>query len=442
MTDRHAIDSRTDMGPTPERVFHSTLSLLKKLTAISSPSGDRPGLERAMDLFGEALSERDLKVDIRPMPDAQGQDLPVLSAHFADHSGDRDLLLVGHMDTVLPAIPPRREGGRLWATGAVDMKGGLACLIGALDLLRAQGRAIPRDLSMVVVPDEEVAGFLSWQAMRERGKRARALWVLEPGQPLAELAESAGVSPNLGSPPDSNSHPDRKDGETLVVGRRGLITWALDVTGRSAHAGNGFWAGRSALVAASQWSVQAAEMSEPGRGATVNPGRFVAGEAGFVEALGEHADLLFSPRQTNVVPDRARVEGEARFLTTEEGRALEKRLNRLAAEASEQHRVTMQFQILERVPPLPPLEPSRRWARLAIELARKNGWHLESEEDRRGISFPNMLDDPSSVPTLDGLGPVGGGMHTREEFVDLRSLNRRISLLAGLLEADARSSQG
>jgi acetylornithine deacetylase/succinyl-diaminopimelate desuccinylase-like protein len=37
---------------------------------------------------------------------------------------------------------------------------------------------------------------------------------------------------------------------------------------------------------------------------------------------------------------------------------------------------------------------------------------------------------------LDGLGPVGGGMHTREEYVELRSLRRRIVLLADLLVED------
>ena len=428
MTSRRVSDPDLDSSSTPQSIFHSTVSLLEELTAISSPSGDRQGLEKAMARYGRALSDRDLQVEIRSLPDSLGQDLPVLTARFADRAAQQDLLLVGHMDTVLPAIAPRREGNRLWATGAVDMKGGLACLVGALDLLRAQGRSIPKDLTVVVVPDEEVAGHLSRLMMRERGRRARGLWVLEPGQPLAEVIDSP-----------RKLHGKEKEGETLVIGRRGLITWALDVKGRSAHAGNGFWSGRSALVAASRWCLQAAEMSVPGRGMTINPGRLVAGEAGFVEQLAAHSDLLFSPRQTNVVPDRARVEGEARFVTAAEGRQLGERLAVLAAEVGKSHDVKVDFGVLEQVPPLPPLEPSRQWARLAIELARKKGWHLEAEEDRRGISFPNMLEDPSSVPTLDGLGPVGGGMHTREEFVDLRSLDRRISWLADLLEADAQT---
>jgi glutamate carboxypeptidase len=37
------------------------------------------------------------------------------------------------------------------------------------------------------------------------------------------------------------------------------------------------------------------------------------------------------------------------------------------------------------------------------------------------------------VPVVDGLGPVGDGMHTRDEWLDLGSLDRRIVLLADLL---------
>jgi glutamate carboxypeptidase len=38
------------------------------------------------------------------------------------------------------------------------------------------------------------------------------------------------------------------------------------------------------------------------------------------------------------------------------------------------------------------------------------------------------------VPTLDGLGVIGGGPHTLEEFVELRCLVPRTRLLARLFE--------
>ena len=68
-------------------------------------------------------------------------------------------------------------------------------------------------------------------------------------------------------------------------------------------------------------------------------------------------------------------------------------------------------------------------------VAAARGWRLEVERERGGISFPNFLADPGGFPVLDGLGPVGGGMHTREEHVELESLARRIVLLADLLSS-------
>lgn len=415
--------------------FASALDLLGKLVAIASPSGDRDGLLRAAETLAAALDERGLLTEIRDQADADGHPLPVLYARSPGELA-RPLFLIGHLDTVLPAAEPEHREGRLWATGAVDMKGGLAAFVGALDQLAADGRSAPDDLLLVVVPDEEVAGHISQEVVRELGAEARALWVLEPGRPID--AEGRIVPDD--APPSADGAAGLVGetafaGETVVVGRRGLLQWQLDVRGRSAHAGNGFWQGRSALVAAAEWSVAANALSKPGHGPTVNPGRLVAGEVGFVENLGDEADLLFSPRQTNVVPDRARVEGEARFLGADEEEHLRSTLASLADEVAERHGVKTELHFEDTVPPLDPQGPSREWAERAAAMAREHGWRLDIEEDRGGISFSNFLPDPGAIPILDGLGPVGGGMHTRSEFVDLASLDRRIVLLADLLEA-------
>src|SRR5438067_12759951 len=47
-------------------------------------------------------------------------------------SGPREVLLLGHMDTVPGFIPVRREGQRLFGRGAVDAKGPLAAAITAV----------------------------------------------------------------------------------------------------------------------------------------------------------------------------------------------------------------------------------------------------------------------------------------------------------------------
>ncbi|HEY6321497.1 MAG TPA: hypothetical protein VJA16_08065, partial [Thermoanaerobaculia bacterium] len=137
-------------GALPPDLFAATLALLEELTAISSASGDAAGLGRMAARLGAVLAARGLEVEVRQGlgPDARDgcggaagptvNTLPVLvargpavAAGGASPAGRGHLLLIGHLDTVLPAAPPRRDGDRLVATGAIDMKGGLATLAGA-----------------------------------------------------------------------------------------------------------------------------------------------------------------------------------------------------------------------------------------------------------------------------------------------------------------------
>src|SRR5262245_41068880 len=102
----------------PESIFANTLDLLRELTAISSPSGDPAGLRRMAERLAAALRERGLSSEIQDeaSPEMDGAFVPVLQARGPDTSRGH-LLLIGHLDTVLPAAEPRIEGERLWATG-------------------------------------------------------------------------------------------------------------------------------------------------------------------------------------------------------------------------------------------------------------------------------------------------------------------------------------
>jgi glutamate carboxypeptidase len=465
-----------DEGGLPPDLFDSTLALLEELTAISSASGDAAGLRRMAVRLAAELGARGFEVEVRqglepsgessrsgapaasdmPSGTPAGSDpanrapatraLPVLVANGPEAAAGRGhLLLIGHFDTVLPAAPPRRTGERLVATGAIDMKGGLATLAGALDLLARRGVAPPPDLLVVAVPDEETGGELARAAVERWGVPARALWVLEPGEP----GSVAGA-------------------ETLVSGRPGLFDWRLEARGKAAHSGLHLAAGRSALLAAARWCLEASagERSggyasagvESGAGAstgegrngtsangaergfdppTVNVGRLVAGDASFVTGLAAAHAWLGTDLQLNVVPDHAIAEGEARFATAAQGEEVARRLRGLAARVGAATGTALAWTRGAVIPPVDPQGPQSAWCERAVALAAARGWRLEIEKRRGGISFPNFLPDPSRLPVLDGLGPVGGGMHTRDEHVDLVSLARRIVLLADLLQEDA-----
>jgi glutamate carboxypeptidase len=261
-------------------------------------------------------------------------------------------LLLAHLDTVLPAVPPQRDGERLIATGALDMKGGLAAFVGALRALRARGEAPPEDLVLVAVPDEEIGGPISVRAVRHWGERAHTVLVLEPGA-------------------------RRGDRETLVTGRRGLTTWRLDARGTAAHSGVAYWDGRSALAAAATWAGAVQRMSEEGDGPIVNVGRIVGGDSEFVSDVGEEHRFIGTSERLNIVADRCLVEGEVRYLQPEDRDRFLFRMGDLAESLARGWGVDLELRELEHVPPMALSEASAGLAAHLVQAARADGWTLE-----------------------------------------------------------------
>lgn len=396
------------MNQAVDGVLQGAAELLEELCAISSETGDADGIRACARRLGRELMELGFHVELESRPAAEGDAQPVMIASTGGTSAGH-VLLVGHLDTVLPAIAPERLDERIFGTGALDMKGGFAALVGALRLRWAAEGSVPGGLTLVAVPDEEIGGPISESEVRRWGAGARAVLVLEPGGLTA-------------------------DGESVVTGRRGLSVWRVDVRGRAAHSGLAFADGRSALAAAAEWAAKAQTAAEDGGGAIVNVGRIIGGDSEFVQDLGEEHRFVGTSHRLNVVADRCVVEGEARYLTLDDRDRTVDALYGLAATVGERWGVDVRFEVVDEILPVPPSATGAVLARRLVEGAARDGWTLEIESDRGGVSFPNFLPDPAGVPVIDGLGPVGDGMHTREEYVSLQSLERRIRLIAELLE--------
>src|SRR5664279_2759696 len=81
----------------------------------------------------------DLGFEVQMQESAPGR--PNVIAHRIGTGGGRSLLLTGHTDTVsienMEGNPfdARIEDGRLYGRGSVDMKGGLAAILGAVSAL-------------------------------------------------------------------------------------------------------------------------------------------------------------------------------------------------------------------------------------------------------------------------------------------------------------------
>ena len=139
---------------------------------------------------------------------------PITVATLPGAGGGRSLIINGHIDVVSPGdlerwtSPPFEaevRDGRIYGRGAVDMKGGIASAIFALEALSAIGIALDGDVTVEIVPDEETCA-MGTVAVIERGYRADAGLVPEPTK------------------------------LSLWIATRGLLHGAVGVPGRSAHA--------------------------------------------------------------------------------------------------------------------------------------------------------------------------------------------------------------
>jgi acetylornithine deacetylase len=126
----------------------------------------------------------------RPLvPPGLGFDgFPQMVARFAGTGAGRCLLLNGHIDVVSPEPldqwtsgpnDPEVRGGLLYGRGACDMKGGVAAMVLAAEILADQGVRLAGDLLVNTVTDEETTGA-GGVASVVHGVRADGAVVTEP----------------------------------------------------------------------------------------------------------------------------------------------------------------------------------------------------------------------------------------------------------------------
>ena len=136
----------------------------------------------------------------------------------------------------------------------------------------------------------------------------------------------------------------------------------------------------------------------------------------------------------NQVPDRASAEVDVRFSDPEDGPRALAALSEACGRAAD--RVPGTRARVERVrgrPAWPGGEGTDRLVRCWLSAADDLGLERPGAVATGGGSDANIL-AAAGVPCLDGLGAVGGGYHTREEWVVLPTVEERCRLAArGLL---------
>ena len=355
------------------------LAALERLVVAESPSPDKARCDACADEVAALFAQRTGARATRHRRSDRGDHLELRVG-----AGAKPLLLLCHHDTVWPAgtigrLPFRVDGDRVTGPGGYDMKAGIVEAAFALEAAKAA-----RPVIVLSTSDEEIGSTSSRALIEERAREAEAVLVLEP-------AASGGA---------------------LKTARKGIADFILEVDGRAAHAGVEPEKGVSAIEEIAHQVLALNALADPSLGTTINVG------------------VLTGGTRPNVVPAHARAEIDVRFSSAAEAERVVEAVRALRPVA-EGARLRIDGG-LDR-PPMERGPGTVRLAALAQRLARDLGFQLE--ETSTGGGSDGNFTAAIGIPTLDGLGPDGGGAHADSEHLLIPSWLQRTELLRRLVEA-------
>ena len=359
------------------------LAALEHLVVAESPSLDKARCDACADEVGRLFQQR---VGVSPIrhrrPDAGDH----LEVRIGD--GAEPIVLLCHHDTVWPEgtlarLPFRIDGDRVTGPGSYDMKAGIVEAAFALEHARPK-----RPVVILSTSDEEIGSASSRTLIEETARRAIAVLVLDDAGSISVLEIGAKAR-----------RLKRDKGLSLLI-----VDYLQLITAR------GRFGNLQEEVASISRALKG--LANPDSGTTINVG------------------VVHGGTRPNVVAAQARAEIDVRFAGASEAervvtaiRGLQPRL------AGAQLRISGGVD-------RPPMERSPgvvRLAQLAQRLAATAGFPL-SETSTGGASDGNFT-AAIGVPTLDGLGPDGGGAHADSEHLLVESWLLRTELLRLLIEA-------
>lgn len=358
-------------------------ALLQKLVDIDSNSFDKPGT----DAVGEAIAEvlqRDGIAVTRIAKEGFGD---VFKAEVAGHGLNQHALLLGHRDTVFAkgTVTTRgysRDGNLAFGPGVADMKGGLVANIFALRAIHAAG-GLPFPVVALFTADEEIGSPTGRAEIEAAAKGARAVFNAEPGR----------VSGNV------------------VTGRKGGTSFHIRIKGRAAHSGVNHEAGASAIEALARKIVRLHALTNYASGVTTN--------VGIIKGGNNH----------NTVAPWAEAELDLRFTTLEQRAQLMSEIERIVKAEDvpgTSGEIATKALFL-------PLEEKHSQALFERYRQAAAGVGFEVGGEFTGGCADSGFTAALGVPTLCGLGPVGGKAHTDDEFLRLDTLLPRTQALTATI---------
>jgi glutamate carboxypeptidase len=372
------------------------LAELAEWVKIESPTTHAPAVNRVMDLAEAELTRAGANITRIPGRNGYGDNLVARTsvpagdpARGPTGGAHGHILVAGHLDTVwdigtLETMPYRLDGEKAHGPGIHDMKAGSFLAFHAVRSILRQGVPTRRPIVLLLTPDEEVGSPTSREWIEQQA--AGAAYVLIP--------EPAGA------------------GGAAVTARKGVGRFTLRIQGIGAHSGGAFQDGASAIVELAHQVLKLHGMVDLDAGITLN------------------AAPVWGGSRPNVISPDAGCEIDLRVNSVADGQRMEQAILALRA-VTPGCRITVQGGMNR--PPYTEGPGIIQLYEKARAIAADVGITLPKQH--RGGGSDGNFTAAMGIPTLDGLGCLGGGAHASHEHILWRHLAQRAALLAGLLES-------
>jgi len=352
---------------------------LKEIIEINSWTKNKEGVDRNGEIFAYWMEAIGYEL-VRYPREEIGDHLHLTAPQ---REGKR-LLLLGHLDTVFPPDTFEKfteDDTWIYGPGVCDMKGGNYVALSALrNVYKKRGEI--HNIDFLLVSDEETGS--------DDSKHLSAR--LAKAYDYCMVFEAAGVH------------------DEVVVGRKGVGTFFIEIEGIAAHAGNHYDKGADANLEAALKLQKLVALTDLEKGTTVNVGKMEGGIG--ANTISPKSHLTFELRYTRT-DERDRVLG-----------AIDEIVHTAYVEGTE---ATLSGGIQRDV-----MQPTPEQAVFVEKINTLCNITLPTES-RGGVSDANIIAS-QGTPTLDGWGPYGDGDHTVHERASKKSFESRIALVTQIFE--------
>lgn len=359
------------------------VSLWQEVVNMEGGPHEKPGIDAVATRFKAVLDEAGAVSRTVEFENAGN----MLIAELGNQAAKPGIIFMGHMDTAIAAGAIAKQpftivDGKAYGPGVLDMKGGIVAFLYVIKALQSIGYNA-RPIKVILAGDEEVL-------------HARS------NAPDVFLKEATGYAAAF------NTETGFVD-NGIVVGRKGVARFMMEVKGIAAHAGNDPENGRSAILEMAHKIIAVQKLTDWEKGISFNVGVMQGGKT------------------STAVPDYAKIDIDVRYKDPDD---LPWILEQLQAVGAKTHvdGTTTQVIFMEGIKPMKTTEGVLQLFELVKKSSEENGFG-EPYAKYVGGASDSAYSIIAGVPTVCSMGVKGGRNHSPEEFAVVDSLFERAKLM-------------